>query len=1661
MNKFGAILKKILRVVLWIALGFVVLFTLIALLIQIPAIQNKISGYAVNFVSSKTHTKIELKKILIAFPKSVVIKGLYLEDVQKDTLLFAGEVKVNIGMFALLKNKIDISSFALEDAVINLRRTESDSLFNFNFLLTAFSDTASQKMVKPEESSKWVIGVGKVGLRNIRFLFDDLYSGTYAALNMKQLKLTMDRLDLANSIYDIDEVTIDKLIADVLINKASETTDDARARTLPQISANKIQISDAHISYGDSVIRQSVVAAVNRLDLKYSAIDLNKQTVSSAKVLLSESDVRYQSIEKVSSSDEAEVLNNTKEGKSDWKVSIGNIDLDNNTLTYSVLNTPVMKNAFDPNHMIYRNLKLKATDFNWSQAKTTVSVNEFSTIDQHDFSISRFETDFSMDPHSITTKKLKVKTANSSIDADLNMRFSLLASLKDSLPFLILDVDMRNVRVRNSDIVYFNEALHKQPFFKNATNVTTLSGSVKGPVNNLIGKNFTIKTGSNTDLKTNFTIKGLPEVETAWFSFPNLVINTGRNDIKMMVGAAIPDSISLPETIGLRINFKGELKAFVTTVTMNSSYGSADILASLDKSENFSGKISLDKFDVGQLLMDTAMFGPVSLTAETNGRGLDKNTVRAEIKADVSQFYLNKYDYHNLLIDGDITGQKFEGKINLDDQYAAFDFDGMVNMNPGEEQYKFNLNLKGANLQKLKITDKDIRISLQAESDLKGKTADEINGTAGITKIYIAHEDKEYLLESFMLASINESKKSELTVSNALVGIKYKGTFSPAFLAKEIKKFLNDYFPFSEPDPLANGHDHQKFEFEVQLHNHPILADLFVPQLKEFEPGLIKGSFDSEKSDLKLNAKMKKILYGTTEIRNLNLHVSSDSNALNYKVSSTRISSPQFNLDNFLIAGQLADSTIVGTISSIDDKQNKKLLINAQIVRENANYKLTLDPKDFYLMNDRWDIAADNYVAFGEMGFLIHNLFLDKSGSRIEVHSVNDTFNDDLSIAIKNFDLNDISGIVSKDTSMIKGMVDGKAMLIRVKEGYGLTADFRISDLIVREIPIGNLTINADNPSSERFDIEVKLSGAENNVTATGFFIPKGGENSVSLKTEITSLSLKTFEAFSMGTITEASGNLSGNISVEGNSSSPEITGQLTFNNAFIKPSALNNMLQLKNETIQLKNDGLYFNSFTLLDPKGNTAIINGTVKMEKFQNFIFALDVKTEDFLLFNTTSKDNKVFFGRMIIDSRINVKGPMSLPVIDARIKMKDGSNFTFAIPEDKLTTYKGEDVVIIDNKQKINPILYRDEKQEIQESGFTGFEISSIIEIDKEATLRLMMDPTSSDSLVVKGEAALNLTIDRSGKMSLTGAYNLNEGSYIVTLESIVKRKFDIDPGSTLIWNGDPLDADISINAIYTVRTSPIDLVADQIVGLSEADQNTYKQRYPFLVYLKLRGALMKPEISFDIQLRPEDKGIFGGAVNAKLNMLNEDPSALNKQVFALLVLGRFIQENPLQSGANMGASTVVRSTVGKFLSSELNKLSAKLVPGVELNFDVQSYDDYESGQAEGRTQVDIGAKKQLFNERLTVQVGGVVDVEGERAKQNSASNITTDVTVEYKLTKDGRYRLKGFSHNQYEGALEGQLVETGIGVVYVRDFNRWKQFFRAPWKKRDSSKTEKP
>ena len=216
-----------------------------------------------------------------------------------------------------------------------------------------------------------------------------------------------------------------------------------------------------------------------------------------------------------------------------------------------------------------------------------------------------------------------------------------------------------------------------------------------------------------------------------------------------------------------------------------------------------------------------------------------------------------------------------------------------------------------------------------------------------------------------------------------------------------------------------------------------------------------------------------------------------------------------------------------------------------------------------------------------------------------------------------------------------------------------------------------------------------------------------------------------------------------------------------------------------------------------------------------------------------------------------------------------------------------------------------------------------DVSATIETDSSAQFTLIIDERNGDALTFRGRAELTGGVDKSGKTSLTGNYELVNGSYNITL-SILHRKFDIQRGSVITWTGDPRKADINITAIYTVNTPPIDLVQQQISD--QTDVSRYKQNLPFQVKLIMTGELLKPLVKFDIIL-PDNLLALWPEVDMRLAQMRTDEAEINKQVFALLLLGRFIQQNPFQSAvASTDASTIAKQSASKLLSDQLNQLA---------------------------------------------------------------------------------------------------------------------------------------
>jgi hypothetical protein len=420
-------------------------------------------------------------------------------------------------------------------------------------------------------------------------------------------------------------------------------------------------------------------------------------------------------------------------------------------------------------------------------------------------------------------------------------------------------------------------------------------------------------------------------------------------------------------------------------------------------------------------------------------------------------------------------------------------------------------------------------------------------------------------------------------------------------------------------------------------------------------------------------------------------------------------------------------------------------------------------------------------------------------------------------------------------------------------------------------------------------------------------------------------------------------------------------------------------------------------------------------------------------------------------------------MNNPVVEGNIKINKDTKFTIVLPQSDPSIADREGIVEFidqDHPQLIETVVTDEIKSQ---TDLKGINASVNIEVDKDADLKIIIDKANGDNLQLKGAAQLNGGIDPSGKTTLTGKYEFSEGAYEMTFSSI-KRKFDIKKGSYILWTGEPTMADINITAVYKIKAAPIDLLDNQLGGITAEERNTYKEKIPFETELKMNGELMKPDISFDIVLPDDNNSVSSKIINetkSKLTQLRLQTDELNKQVFALIVLGRFIGEDPFASeSGGTSASSMARESASKILSQQLNNLAGDLISGVELNFDVQAIDDYSSGQKENKTDLNIGVTKKLLNDRLKVTVGSSFGLEGPQQANEQSTNIGGDISLDYQLSKDGKYKIRAYRVNKYQVALQGEVVETGIAFIITLDYDKFRELFHKSKTEKAKTKTEK-
>jgi translocation and assembly module TamB len=230
-KKQHRVFRRLLKIFAWLILSIVLLLVVVALVIQLPPVQNRLVQKAVTFLEQKIGTDVSLDRISITFPKAIVLEGLYLEDQNTDTLLYAGKFSVDTDLWGLVRREIQLNEIELENARAYISRPETDSAYNFSYILKAFAGDSTK--IDTTAANPWKFSIERIQFRKIKAKYHDLLTGNLANLNLGNFEVDMKEFDLDNMKIIVDQITLENTQTSFVQTKQPEVTEEVAEEKQP------------------------------------------------------------------------------------------------------------------------------------------------------------------------------------------------------------------------------------------------------------------------------------------------------------------------------------------------------------------------------------------------------------------------------------------------------------------------------------------------------------------------------------------------------------------------------------------------------------------------------------------------------------------------------------------------------------------------------------------------------------------------------------------------------------------------------------------------------------------------------------------------------------------------------------------------------------------------------------------------------------------------------------------------------------------------------------------------------------------------------------------------------------------------------------------------------------------------------------------------------------------------------------------------------------------------------------------------------------------------------------------------------------------------------------------------------------------------------------
>lgn len=1352
-----------------------------------------------------------------------------------------------------------------------------------------------------------------------------------------------------------------------------------------------------------------------------------------------------------------DALSGDSQGDSNLELQIHSILIRRSNLTYDVLNKDNTKQIFNPNHISISNISGKFSIRHYSKDSINANINKLSFNEISGLNVKKLSVDITGNKDSVYIENFILNLPHSSITMP---SAGIVFTNEDSIP-LSIDKSLLTINLAPSKIAPRDFAAFT-PLLKDFSDMVEISANISGLASSISLDKLILKYGKEMSFTGNMYLKGAAKKDEELYLFGQVErFHITTEGLRRISDNFKSLNITLPKPVMNleELDFTGEISGFTDNLVafgnLSSPIGSIemDMLIGLNQKRDTSmflkGNIASSNLLISSLFEEGNLFGKVRFNAEIDLAQPLRKKISGIINAQINEIEYKGYNYENIYLSGKFKDNEYEGLLQINDPNGKLEMQGLFKNEKEKSIFDFTANITDFHPDKLNITDKyeNPDISLDLNANFTGNNPDDFNGYIELKAFSFQTDKDSFSIQDFRIeTSADEQMHKQMAISSNIINGEIKGLYSFSSFVPDVCKTIGQYLPslMSSIDNEERINDEvNAFDFNITIENTENLSNTLKLPVTILQKINLNGNYNSTTNLFLTEIDLPLFSIGKTLFEKGNIRIDNTDEAINLQLNVSQYN--KNNVHNSIRLTSNAKDDGINTelfwTNNNDEKFEAQITASALFIEEFDSQKkkklrteITIPPSQIILKDSLWNIEPAS-ITISDGIINIDNFYVTKENQHLHINGIisNDPKNV-LFLDLKDIEISYIFDILNKPAIQFGGRTTGTINARDLPGSMMLDGRLEVQDFSFHNAVQGKLNISSE-WDNDRQGILLLGSIYKNDSTWTdvnGYIFPIGKEQGLSLYFDANEINIAFLQHYMKAFSDSVNGQGFGNVHLYGSFSDVFIEGKPYVKDGNIKINVLNTSYTLS-DTVYLNKESITTNNTTIYDKDGNTGKLNFTLKHDSFNDLKYDLDVKADKVLVYDIPERINPEIYGKVYTSGTVKITGTEDNIYVEGNVRSEAGTSVGFNFSEN--STVEDYDFIsfIQKNEDGSSEDKNKDEDKNNNNSSGMDYMLNFLVNVTPDAQLELMMDPTSGDKIKGNGSGNLQVQYGSQSDIQIFGNYLISGGTYNFSLQQVIRKRFNIRDGSIVSFRGDPMAANLDINAIYNLSANIQDLDETLI-------QETASPNIMVNCVLQIDGRLQNPAITFDLEL-PNSNSELERQVKSFID--TED--MMTRQIIYLLVLNKFYTPDYSRNNYRTNEFSAVASSA---ISAQLSNILSSLTDKVQIGTNIRSRQDGIKD-----TEVEMLLSSQLLNNRLLFN-GNF----GYKDNYIQSNAFVGEFDLEYKLTRSGEISLKAYNHANDLYRYSKSLTRQGVGVMFRKDFSVLSDIFR---RKNKNKEEEEP